>query len=165
MAGEVGSSFIKKKKIVRFTVFIGIIVLSVLSVKILRGIHHFKSDEIRVVKAKYEDGMAKEVWVYKRNIFGKKKKRREIIYFKNGNKENEIDYKNGKVNGLARMWYENGCLRMQATYKNNKCNGVRIAYHKNGQIFCRAEYREGKLLRKKNWDEKGNEIYLPLDRE
>ena len=165
MASEVRYSSVKKKKLVRFTVFIGIIVLSILSVKILRGIYHFKFDEIRVVKARYENGMAKEVWIYKRNIIRKKKKIKEIIYFKNGKKENEIDYKNGKVNGLARMWYENGCLRMEATYKDNKCNGVRIAYHKNGQIFCRAEYSEGKLLRKKNWDEEGNEIYLPIDRE
>jgi antitoxin component YwqK of YwqJK toxin-antitoxin module len=165
MDSEVNPSFIKKKKMVRFIVFIGIIVLSVLGVKIIRGIHHFKSDEIRVVKAKYEEGMDKEVWLYKRNIFGKKKKIKEIVYFKNGNKENEIDYKYGKVNGRARMWYENGRLRVEATYKDNKTHGVRIAYHKNGKVFCRAEYDEGKLLRKKNWDEEGNEIYLPVDRE
>jgi len=150
------------KKMVRYIVCIGIIVLGV---KILWGTHHFQSDEIRVVKAKYEDGMDKEVWIYKRNIFRKRKKKREIMYFRNGSKENEIDYKNGKVCGWARMWYENGRLRMEATYKDNKCNGVRIAYHKNGKVFCRAEYSEGKLLQKKNWDAEGNEIYLPIDRE
>ena len=165
MVSEVDTFFRKKKKMVRSIVFIGIIVLSVLSVKILGGIHHFKSEEIRAVKAKYEEGMDKEVWVYKRNIFRKKKKIKEIIYFRNGNKENEIDYKNGKVNGRARMWHESGRLRVEATYKDNRIHGVRIAYHKNGKVFCRAEYNEGKLLRKKNWDEEGNEIYLPVDRE
>jgi antitoxin component YwqK of YwqJK toxin-antitoxin module len=165
MASEANTSFLKKKKMVRPIVFIGIIVLSVLSVKILGGVHHFKSDEIKVVKARYENGMDKEVWIYKKKFFGKKKKIKEIIYFKNGNKENEIDYKNGKVNGWARIWYESGQLHAEATYKDNKCHGVRITYHKNGRVFCRAEYNEGQLLRKKNWDEKGNEIYLPIDRE
>ena len=156
-----GAGSKKRKWLVGLFVIIGLIVAGV---TLLGGLRHSEHDEIRVVKAKYEEGKDKEVWLYKRNIFGKKKKIKEIVYFKNGNKENEIDYKHGKVNGRARMWYENGSLRVEATYKDNKTHGVRIAYHQNGQIFCRAEYDEGKLLRKKNWDEEGNEIYLDMDR-
>lgn len=142
-----------------------IMVIVVASVTILWGAHYFKRDEIRVVKAKHENGIDKEVWVYKRNVFGKEKKIKEITYFNNGNKESEVDYKKGRVNGLARMWYKNGKLHVEATYKNSKVHGVRNAYHENGKIFCRAEYKNGKLLRKRNWDENGNEIYLPVDRE
>ena len=156
------TGFIKKKRNIRFFVFIGIVVASV---TILWWIHHFKQDKIRVVKAKHENGMDKEVWVYKRSIFGKEKKIKEMTFFSNGNKESEVNYKKGKVNGWARMWYENGKLHVEATYKNSKTHGVRNAYHENGQVFCRAKYKKGKLLNKQNWDEEGKEIYLPLDRD
>lgn len=156
------TEFKAKKRTTIFFVIIGIVVASV---TILWGAHYFKHDEIRVVQSKYENGMDKEVWLYKKNIFGKKKKIRELTYFDNGNKETMVDYKNGTVNGRAKMWYENGKLHVEATYKNDKVDGVRITYHENGKVFCRAEYNNGKLLRKKNWDEKGNEIYLPVDRE
>jgi antitoxin component YwqK of YwqJK toxin-antitoxin module len=156
------TEFKEKKRMVKFFTIIGIIVASA---TISWGIHYFKHGEIRVVKAKYENGMDKEVWVYKKNIFGKEKKIKEMTYFDNGNMESEVDYKNGKVNGWARMWYKNGKLHVEATYKNNKTHGIRTAYHENGQVFCRAKYKNGKLLHKKNWDEKGNEIYLPVDRD
>lgn len=145
----------------RFLTVTGIIILCV---AIFLGIHHLKSEDIKVVKSKHDNGLDKEVWVYKKSIFGKEKKIKELFYYDNGNKESEINYKKGKVNGWARMWYKNGKLHLEGTYKNNRTHGVRIAYHENGQVFCRAEYENGKLLRKENWDEEGNEIYLPLDR-
>ena len=154
------TEFKEKKKTAIFLVIVGIIVVSVTT---LWGVHYFKH-EIRVVQSKHENGMDKEVWVYKKSFFGKEKKIKEIIYFFNGNKKSEVNYKNSKVNGWARMWYKNGNVQLEATYKNNKTHGVRTAYHENGQVFCRAKYKNGKLLRKRNWDEKGNEIYLPLDR-
>ncbi|MCP3876121.1 MAG: hypothetical protein GY699_23620 [Desulfobacteraceae bacterium] len=109
--------------------------------------------------------MDKEVWVFKKGIFGKKKKIMELTYFKNGDKGSEVNYKNGKVNGWARMWYESGQLHLEATYKNSKTHGIRTAYHENGQIFCRAKYKNGEILHKRNWDENGKEIYLPIDRD
>ena len=151
-----------KKTTVRFFLIVGIIILSA---KLLGGLSHFMHDETTEVKSKYDNGTDKEVWVYKKLFFGKKKKIKEITYFSNGNKESEVDYKHGKITGWARMWYKTGKLHVEATYKNNKPHGVRIAYHKNGRVFCRAEYHKGKLIRKKNWDEEGNEIYLPIDRE
>jgi len=123
------------------------------------------SHHVRIVQAKYENGIDKEVWVYKKNIFGGKEKIKALTYYKNGNIETEVDYKCDKVNGWARMWYEDGLLYVEGTYKDSKPHGVRTAYHKNGKIFCRAEYDEGKLLHKENWDEEGNEMYLPLDRD
>ena len=155
------TEFKGKKRRIKFFVITGIILASVI---LLCGIHYCKHNEPTVVKVKYKNGMDKEVWVYKKCVFGKEKKIMEIIYFDNGDKKSEVNYKKGKVNGWARMWYKNGNVHLEATYKNNKTHGVRIAYHENGQVFCRAEYKNGKLLRKKNWDEKGNKIYLPIDR-
>ncbi|MBT8349709.1 MAG: hypothetical protein KJO26_00510 [Deltaproteobacteria bacterium] len=137
----------------------------ILIVSVFLGLHHFKQEEIRVVKIQHESGTDKEVWIYKKSIFGKKKKTKELVYYSNGNKESEIDYKKGTVNGWAKLWYKDGMLHAKATYKNGKNHGIRTAYHKNGRIFCRAEYKKGELINKKNRDEEGNEIYLPIDRE
>jgi len=152
----------EKKKVLKPSVIIGVIILCA---AIFVGINYFKPGRIAVVQAKYENGVDKEVWIYKRKLFGKKVKVKEISYFANGNKESEREYKNGKVNGWARLWHESGQLHMEATYVDNIVHGTRIAYHKNGQMFCKAEYENGKILRKKNWNEEGKEIYLPLDRE
>ncbi|MBW1769015.1 MAG: hypothetical protein JRJ65_18460, partial [Deltaproteobacteria bacterium] len=110
------------------------------------------------------NGRDREVWIYKIDSLGKKEKIKEISYYKNGNVEAEIDYKDGAVNGWARLYYESGKLHVEATYKNNKTHGVRNAYHENGQRFCRAEYDNGKILSRKNWDEQGNEIYIDMER-
>jgi antitoxin component YwqK of YwqJK toxin-antitoxin module len=152
----------EKQRKTKFFVIIGIIFMFVL---ISWGIYHHEHNEIKVVQAKYENGIDKEVWVFKKHILGNKQKIKELTYYDNGNKESNINYKNGKVNGLVRMWYKNGKLHVEAQYKNNKTHGTRISYHENGQVFCRAEYNNGELLQKRNWDEKGNEIYLPIDRE
>jgi hypothetical protein len=143
-------------------VIIGIIVAGI---AILGGTHYFTGNEVKVVQSKHENGIDKEVWVFKKSILGMKKKVLEITYFSDGSKESERNYKHGKVNGWARMWYKSGQLQVEGIYKNNKPHGVRTAYHENGQPYCRAKYKHGKLLGKKNWDENGKEIYLPLDRE
>ena len=152
----------EKKKWLRHSVIIGIIILGA---AIFLGIYYFKPGKVTVVQAKYENGLDKEVWIYKRPLFGKKIKTKEISYFSDGKKESEREYQNGKVNGWARMWFKDGQLYMEATYKDNKVHGKRIAYHENGQKFCIAEYENGKIIRKKNWDKEGKKIYLPLDRE
>ena len=153
----------KKKKSTSRSVVITGLIISIIAV--LWGLQHFKQDEIRVVKIQHENGTDKEVWIYKKSILGKKHKIKELVYFSNGNKESEIDYKKGMVNGWARLWHDDGKLHAEATYENSKVHGIRTTYHKNGKIFCRAEYNKGELIHKKNWDEEGNEIYLPIDRE
>jgi len=129
------------------------------------GMHQFADNEIKIVQSKHQNGVDKEVWHYKQSILGKKKKIKEVTYFSDGSKESEREIKKGLVNGWARMWYKSGQLQLEGTYKNSKPHGVRTEYHENGQEFCRAKYVHGKLIEKENWDENGNEIYLPLDRD
>ena len=150
----------KRKMGTRFLLIGAIIPIAIVAA----GQFCYSQEEIRVTQKKFENGRDKEVWIYKKNSLGKKEKIQEIVYYKNGNVEAEIPYKDGAVNGWARLYYESGKLHVEAIYKNNKVHGVRNAYHENGQRFCRAEYDHGKLLGKKNWDEQGNEIYLDLER-
>jgi len=89
--------------------FFTVTVLVLLCGAILFGIHLLnKPENLRVVKSKHDNGLDKEVWVYKKSIFGKEKKIKEFVYYDNGTKLSEIDYKKGKVNGWARLWFKNG---------------------------------------------------------
>jgi hypothetical protein len=158
---EIDSPDNKRKR--KYFSIIGVVIACA---AILFGLHFFINDrEIRVVQSKYENGTDKEIWVYKKSFFGKKKKILELTYYSDGSKESERHYKKGKVNGWARMWYKSGQLQLEGTYKNSRPHGIRTAYHENGQPFCRAKYENGKLIEKENWDENGNKIYLPLDRD
>jgi hypothetical protein len=144
--------------------FILIAGIGAVAIAIAAGVVCLKHEEITVVKKWHENGKPKESWVYRKDILGRQEKVKEFVYFESGRKESEVDYRDGKVNGWARMWYENGQLFLEATYKNSKAQGVRNAYHKNGQLFCRAEFEQGRLVRRDNWDEEGNEIHLDMDR-
>ena len=136
--------------------------LTVFAVAVLGYTLHQGTSE--VIQNKYPDGKIKEIWLYKGKVLGKKKKIKEIHYFNNGTIESEIDYRNGRVNGWAKLYYPGGKLHVEAPYRNGHVHGVRMSYHESGKKFCMAEYDNGKLLNKKNWDESGNEIYLDLDR-
>ena len=55
------------------------------------------------------------LYIYKNN-----EKIKEILYWDNGNKWNECDYKNGKQDGKGHEWRENGILMYEYNYKNGK---------------------------------------------
>jgi hypothetical protein len=155
------SSVRGRRGINRFFLLLG---AGVVSAAIVAGVVCLSGKDIAVVKKWHDNGKPKETWVYRRDVFGREKKVRELVYFESGLKETEVDYRDGKVNGWARIWYKSGQLFLEATYKDNKMHGVRRAYYENGQLFCRAEFEEGQLVRRENWDEEGNEIYLDMDR-
>ena len=49
-------------------------------------------------------------------------------------------YKNGKIDGEARIYYENGNLKFVGNYKNGLKNGVSKDYYENGQLKALKEY-------------------------
>ena len=67
--------------------------------------------------------------------FFKDDEKTTIAYFDNGQKKEEIEYKNGKRNGLEIIWYENGRKRYESEWKNGQLNGLKISWYENGQKF------------------------------
>ena len=61
-------------------------------------------------------------------------------WYKNGNKESEINFTNGKINGLWTEWYENGNKRRESTYKDDYRDGLYTTWYKNGQKKCELIY-------------------------
>ena len=58
----------------------------------------------------------RKLFIYKNNKIIK-----EIWYYDNGNKNNELTYKNGNLDGKQYSWHSNG----NKSYENNYKNGIK----------------------------------------
>ncbi len=56
-----------------------------------------------------------------------------IKRYKNGKKQADYSYKDGKKYGLATVWYENGQKKAEAHYKDGKRDGLDTNWYENGQ--------------------------------
>ena len=52
--------------------------------------------------------------------------------YKNGQKDYEINYKDGKREGLATAWHENGLKKAEGNYKDGKEDGEENLRHEDG---------------------------------
>jgi antitoxin component YwqK of YwqJK toxin-antitoxin module len=67
-------------------------------------------------------------------------------YYENGNLKGEINYKNGKPEGVWKNYHENGDLKNEVNYKDGKFEGVRKSYNQqNGNLVGEENYKNGKL--------------------
>ena len=64
--------------------------------------------------------------------------------YKNGRKDGESHFKDGKVNGLVRQWYENGQKMIEGNWKDGKQDGLYEKWHKNGQMRFKRIFKNGK---------------------
>lgn len=69
-----------------------------------------------------------------------------IIYSKheNGQLKYEYNYKDGKLEGIARYWYENGKLRYEQNNKEGKLDGICKDWYESGQLSFECNFKEGK---------------------
>jgi len=75
-----------------------------------------------------------------------------IRYFENGNRKNEITYKNGKPIGPARFYYENGHIREEGEWLIKHWIGEYRYYHDNGNLSYEFYYdAEGKRTGEQNY--------------
>ena len=61
----------------------------------------------------------------------------------NGQLDLEQNVIDGKADGLCKSWYENGQLEYQKNYKDGKQEGLYQSWHKNGQLKCKWNYKQG----------------------
>ena len=80
--------------------------------------------------------------------------------YKNGQKEWEGNYKDGKEDGLFVYFYINGKKKLEINYKVGKKEGLRVRYHKNGQKKSEENYKGGKKVEgsRKYWNSKGEPV-------
>jgi antitoxin component YwqK of YwqJK toxin-antitoxin module len=114
-------------------------------------------------------------------VSGKYGKGLFIKWYHNGNVEEKVNYKDGKIDGVRELytengvlyqsrtykddkkdgelnrWYEDGTLLETSFFKNDKPHGEHKTYHENGQICIHAWYKNGEYCGEfAKFDEQGN---------
>ncbi|NPA67379.1 MAG: toxin-antitoxin system YwqK family antitoxin, partial [Chlorobi bacterium] len=80
-----------------------------------------------------------------------KDKHGKWIYYKDGIKVKEENYKTGKLHGNQIIFYDNGQIFDKKTYEDGVQNGIWVKYYRNGNVFLKAKVvndkMEGPMLR------------------
>jgi antitoxin component YwqK of YwqJK toxin-antitoxin module len=90
----------------------------------------------------YDDGQRKEELTYKDGWLDGLAQG----WYENGQMEHEYNYRDGKQDGLQKSWYENGQLSYEGTYKLWEKNGVWKSWSENGQLRYKETYKDGKQV-------------------
>ena len=67
-----------------------------------------------------------------------------ITWYKDGQKERETNFKDGKLDGPMNAWYENGQKMIEGSSKNGKQDGLWTEWHKNGHKKFETHFKNGK---------------------
>ena len=98
-----------------------------------------------------------------------------VKWWKNGHKQEEGTYKNGKKDGLWISWWMNGNKRSEANYQDgsvevliswdengqkrnerNYINGLWINWYGNGKKSIEENYEDNRLVKRTTWYRNGN---------
>jgi antitoxin component YwqK of YwqJK toxin-antitoxin module len=95
---------------------------------------------------KYEDGFyeIKQLKKIYQHSNVKYENESHLEFYKNGKKEIEEKYLNGKLNGERKIWYPNGNLYCKQTYINDTLDGKSVWFYESGQIYDEDYFLKGK---------------------
>jgi antitoxin component YwqK of YwqJK toxin-antitoxin module len=66
-------------------------------------------------------------------------------YYENGKIKNEIPYKNGEIHGIVKTYYENGILRQEENILSGKREGITRLFTLGGTVI-ELLYKEGNII-------------------
>lgn len=69
---------------------------------------------------------------------------RTLRYYINGEKQEEIHYKNGIKNGVNTFWYQNGEKMFEGNFENGLLQGTFTQWFDNGKVDYIATYEKGR---------------------
>lgn len=77
---------------------------------------------------------------------GKRQKIKKIkTFYTSGEVKEEMNYSNGFLHGLSRVWYESNKLKMMVNFRNDKPDGEEKWFYENGTIKSIVSYKKGLL--------------------
>jgi antitoxin component YwqK of YwqJK toxin-antitoxin module len=79
-------------------------------------------------------------------------------YYPDGNLKAVLNYKKGKLEGIAKYYYENGNLKERVNYRKGKRERTGTVYYESGELKVEMTYEDGKLISEKQYDKQGNLI-------
>jgi antitoxin component YwqK of YwqJK toxin-antitoxin module len=81
-----------------------------------------------------------------------------VSWHENGQKETEGNFKDGKKDGLSVMWHENGQKHSEVNFKDGKIDGLSVWWHKNGKKRGQVTTKGGESISQQFWNSKGEEV-------
>ena len=78
--------------------------------------------------------------------------------YPSGKREQEGNFKDGKVDGLSVEWHENGQKAAEKNFKDGKEDGLFVLWHENGQKMAEGKAKNGELVSAKFWNSKGKPV-------
>lgn len=81
-----------------------------------------------------------------------------IAYYENGEIRIKELYIGGKLHGPSRGYYDNGTLMVLETYRSDKLDGVFESYNKDGSLFATGTFSKGKVNSMCKYDKKGKQV-------
>jgi antitoxin component YwqK of YwqJK toxin-antitoxin module len=99
-----------------------------------------REEEIKKIPSTKEMERKDGLWYYNNEICEGK----FIDYYYSGKKQGDGILKNGKVDGLRKMYYQNGNLLRELYYNNSVPNGLDKGYYEDGSLKQKGEFLNGK---------------------
>ena len=65
---------------------------------------------------------------------------KHIIWYDNGQKKSEVNFRNGKPNGFSISWYDNGQKREEGYNQNGNRTGQWTYYNMDGSLDGTEDY-------------------------
>ena len=81
---------------------------------------------------------------------------KDFVWYENGQKWEEITYKDGKKDGLETWWYIDGKKCFEGTWKDGKLDGLVTGWYENGQKSGEWNYKDGEEISEKRWNVDGS---------
>ena len=72
-------------------------------------------------------------------------------FYRNGQKRREVNFKDGKQDGLWTWWNENGQKEEEENWKDGMEDGLWTKWHWNGQKYKEVTYKDGKKDGLETW--------------
>ena len=80
------------------------------------------------------------------------------VFYEEGKPREEFVMKDGKLDGIFKLWDTNGRLIEESEYENNLLNGVQKSFYSNGNVKMEVSYVNGqKSGPTKSWYKNGNQ--------
>lgn len=99
-----------------------------------------RSEEIKQIPSSKQMERKNGIWYYNNEIYSGK----FIDYYYSGRIQGEGILKNGKLEGLRKMYYQNGKLSVERNYSNSISDGLEKEYYEDGTLKQKGIFIKGK---------------------
>ena len=73
---------------------------------------------------------------------GEKDNKLKTFWYENGEMKNQVNFKNGKMDGLLKGWYENGDKKLEKYFKDGKRDGSSVMWYENCLLYTSPSPRD-----------------------